>query len=316
MGTYTLFGFSEEVDWRPLHFVKPIDDVRVCSACRLVPRKSGFLPCRHVLCEPCYDQCRSRGHVCVMDGEACPEAGVHWREFPDDKLLGREVTCWNKEYGCEATTTVSELVKHFYEKCAHHPSRCPKCSATVLHRNMITHVESRCSAHVLNRALSTPSSQRLPEEMREVQTLLRDIQQSLQSNATENELLNSKVCEVAQQRAQVQEEIAVVVREVAERLDETMKVIEENARRDEEVRREFEELKSTLEKRVADLKTTFETLLRAQKSQADSRSKSQSVVAETVSALREEVQRMKSALADIQHELCPENEPSDNGQEE
>ncbi|KAL1481438.1 hypothetical protein MTO96_034466 [Rhipicephalus appendiculatus] len=313
MGTYTLFGFSEDVDRRPWHFVQPIDDVRVCSACRLVPRKSGFLPCRHVLCEPCYDQCRKRGHVCVMDGEACPEALVDWREFPDAKLLGREVTCWNKEYGCEAITTVSSLSNHFYEKCSHHPSRCPKCSATVLHVHMIDHMESHCSAHVLSRkSSSTPSSAALQDEMRGVQRLLGDIKQHLEKAATEKEQLSSKITEVSQQRQDVQEQIGEAVREVKERIEQTLRVIEENAKKEEEVRREFDELKSTLEQRVADVKATLEASIRAHKSQAEARSKSHSVVTQTVSVLHQEVQRMKAAVEDIQHELCPEGEPSNN----
>lgn len=310
MGTYTLYGFSEDVDRRPWHFVEPIDDVKVCSACRLVPKKSGFLPCRHVLCETCYDQCRKRGHVCVMDGEACPEATVEWREFSDEKLLRREVTCWNKEYGCDAVTTVSSLANHFYEKCSHHPSSCPKCSATVLHRHMIDHMESRCSAHVLSRkSSSTQSPQGLQEEMRGVQMLLGNIKQYLENAATEKQLLSSKITEVSQRRLDVQAQMGEVVREVKERIDQTLRAIEENAKRDEEVRREFDELKSTLEQRVADVKATLEASIRAHKSQAELRSRSQSVVTQTVSALHQEVQRMKSAVEDIQQELCPEGEP-------
>ncbi|XP_037272440.2 uncharacterized protein LOC119164363 [Rhipicephalus microplus] len=313
MGTYTLYGFSEAIDRRPWHFVQPIDDARVCSACRLVPRKSGFLPCRHVLCETCYDQCRSRGHVCVMDGEACPEDLVDWREFSAQKLLGREVTCWNKEYGCEAVTTVSSMANHFYQTCSYHPSRCPKCSATVLQRHMIDHMESRCSAHALSRkSSSTPTSAALQEEMRGVRTLLGDIKQYLEKATTEKKRLSSKIAEVSRQRLDTQEQLGAAVREAKERLEQTLRVIEENAKKDEEVRREFDELKSTLEQRVADVKATLEASIRARKAHAEARSKSQSVVTQTVSVLHQEVQRIKAAVEDIQHELCPEGEPSNN----
>ncbi|KAL1414157.1 hypothetical protein MTO96_007639 [Rhipicephalus appendiculatus] len=88
---YTLSGFSENLDWRTLDFVKPIDDIRVCSACGFVARKTAFLPCRHVLCEPCYEQWKPEVKVCFLDGELCAEKEVHWMEFPEEKMMTREV---------------------------------------------------------------------------------------------------------------------------------------------------------------------------------------------------------------------------------
>ncbi|KAH7934125.1 hypothetical protein HPB49_021640 [Dermacentor silvarum] len=303
--SYKLFGFSEELDWKPLHLVQPIDDARVCSACGFVPKRSGFLPCRHVLCEPCYEQCKNRGHICVMDGEACPETGIHWREFPVDKLFNREVSCWNKAYGCETITTVSNLVNHFHEKCAHHSTRCHKCSATVLQRDMIAHLESSCSAHVLSRKSSTSSSEGIGRnEIQNVQTVLHDIKQCLQNATTEHEHLSSRIGKVLGQRLDAQSELGDVIREMAERINLTLRVIEENVKRDEEVQREFDALKATLEERVADTKLTMEAFVRAQNSQAELRSKAQSDVTQTVSDMHREVQRIKSELENIQHELC------------
>ncbi|XP_050047665.1 uncharacterized protein [Dermacentor andersoni] len=301
--SYKLFGFSEELDWKPLHFVQPIDDARVCSACGFVPKRSGFLPCRHVMCEPCFDQCRNRGHICVMDGEACPEAGVHWREFPVDKLVDREVTCWNKKYGCETITTVASIVNHFYEKCAHHSTRCQKCSATVLQRDMIAHLESCCSAHVLARKYSPSSSEGLGrKEIQNVQSLLHNIKLSLQNAATENEHISSRIGEVVRQRLDAQGELGDVIREVAERINLTLTVIEGNVQRDEEVQREFDALKATLEERMAAVKATMEAFMREHDSQADLRTKAHSDVVRTVSDMHREVQRMKSELEDIQEQ--------------
>ncbi|KAK8757052.1 hypothetical protein V5799_000246 [Amblyomma americanum] len=68
---YTLVGFSPELDWKPLNFVKPIARSRVCSACGLVRKRTALLPCMHVLCESCYAQCGQEGlHVCPLDGPA------------------------------------------------------------------------------------------------------------------------------------------------------------------------------------------------------------------------------------------------------
>ncbi|KAH9380290.1 hypothetical protein HPB48_021910 [Haemaphysalis longicornis] len=90
---YTLFGFSPELDWRPLHFVEPIPPSRICSVCGLVPKVTGSLSCGHVVCKSCYQQCALGGsHACPLDGDACPEEDVYWRCFPSDNLTRRKVS--------------------------------------------------------------------------------------------------------------------------------------------------------------------------------------------------------------------------------
>ncbi|XP_037526078.1 uncharacterized protein LOC119403204 [Rhipicephalus sanguineus] len=148
---YAVSGFSEDLDWSTLHFVKPFDDIRVCSACGVVATKTAFLPCRHVLCEPCYGQWKPRIKVCFLDGELCPENEVHWMEFPAEKLMKREVTCWNRENGCKAITDASSIAGHFHRECQYHSACCLVCSSTVLRRHMIAHLESHCTNYVLDR---------------------------------------------------------------------------------------------------------------------------------------------------------------------
>ncbi|XP_072141004.1 uncharacterized protein [Dermacentor andersoni] len=88
---YTLVGFSDELDWRPMDFVEPIPAYRICKACGLVPRVTASLPCLHVLCKKCYDRCRhDDGRCCPLDGERVREDDVEWREFPVDNLLKRK----------------------------------------------------------------------------------------------------------------------------------------------------------------------------------------------------------------------------------
>ncbi|KAK8780582.1 hypothetical protein V5799_018085 [Amblyomma americanum] len=95
---YTLVGFSPELDWRPLTFLKPIPANRVCSACGLVRKTSALLPCMHVLCEPCHQQCVQDGsQVCPLDGNGYGMEDVHMMECPADELLRREVKCWNED---------------------------------------------------------------------------------------------------------------------------------------------------------------------------------------------------------------------------
>ncbi|XP_077493470.1 uncharacterized protein LOC144104382 isoform X1 [Amblyomma americanum] len=140
---YTLVGFSPELDWRPLTFLKPIPANRVCSACGLVRKTSALLPCMHVLCEPCHQQCVQDGsQVCPLDGNGYGMEDVHMMECPADELLRREVKCWNEDSGCQYATAASGITQHFLLECEHHSVRCLKCSATVLCREVCSHLAS------------------------------------------------------------------------------------------------------------------------------------------------------------------------------
>ncbi|XP_077493996.1 TNF receptor-associated factor 6-like [Amblyomma americanum] len=156
---YTLVGFSDQLDWRPLHFVKPIPANRICSACGIVRRTTALLPCMHVLCECCYEQCaQDGGRVCPLDGHRCQGGDVDWKESAVEEILGRKVSCWNEENGCKAVMAASDISLHFRRQCAHHSARCPKCSATVLCRDMCGHLKADC------RALTTPRTSECQEQ--------------------------------------------------------------------------------------------------------------------------------------------------------
>ncbi|XP_077493485.1 uncharacterized protein LOC144104385 isoform X2 [Amblyomma americanum] len=87
----TLVGFSPELDWRPLSFLKPIPANLVCSACILVRRRTAHLPCMHTLCECCYGQCTKDGSLeCPLDRSAYEEDDVTLMDFSADDLLKRE----------------------------------------------------------------------------------------------------------------------------------------------------------------------------------------------------------------------------------
>uniref|UniRef100_G3MTM0 RING-type domain-containing protein n=1 Tax=Amblyomma maculatum TaxID=34609 RepID=G3MTM0_AMBMU len=97
---YTLVGFSKELDWRPLQFVKPLPPNRVCSACGLVRPKTVFLPCSHTLCLSCYDQCTEENlHACPLDGYECHDEDVISVDFTADELFKREVTWYAERKG-------------------------------------------------------------------------------------------------------------------------------------------------------------------------------------------------------------------------
>ncbi|XP_070383014.1 TNF receptor-associated factor 6-B-like isoform X3 [Dermacentor albipictus] len=142
---YTLCGFTEELDWRPLHFVEPVPAHRICGACGVLPRKTAFLPCRDVLCKRCYEQCvLDDGHACLLDGDQFLPEDAEWRDFPLENLLRRKIKCWNEERGCDVVLPASELNKHFCNDCEHHATSCPKCSKLVLRSNVSAHLQSKC----------------------------------------------------------------------------------------------------------------------------------------------------------------------------
>ncbi|KAK8762299.1 hypothetical protein V5799_026428 [Amblyomma americanum] len=142
---YTLVGFSAELDWRPLHFVKPIPSYRVCCACGLVRQKTALLSCSHTLCVSCYEL-SAQGSVCVCprDGHHCDREDVELKKCPDDEVLKRKVKCWNEGSGCKAVLPASQITQHFHRECRHHSIRCPKCSAAVLSSEVWAHLESEC----------------------------------------------------------------------------------------------------------------------------------------------------------------------------
>nr|XP_054921105.1 uncharacterized protein LOC126518991 isoform X2 [Dermacentor andersoni]XP_054921106.1 uncharacterized protein LOC126518991 isoform X2 [Dermacentor andersoni]XP_054921107.1 uncharacterized protein LOC126518991 isoform X2 [Dermacentor andersoni] len=90
---YTLCGFSQELDWRPLHFVEPVPAHRICNACGVIPSSTALLPCEHVLCRSCYVHCllEDEVHACPLDGDHFVEEDAQWIHFPLENLLKRKV---------------------------------------------------------------------------------------------------------------------------------------------------------------------------------------------------------------------------------
>ncbi|XP_037502094.1 uncharacterized protein LOC119377519 [Rhipicephalus sanguineus] len=230
--SYAVFGFSENLDWSTLHFVKPIDDIRVCSACRVVARKAAFLPCRHVLREPCYEQWKPRVKVCFLDGDLCPESEVHWRVFPVERMMKSEVSCWNRANGCETITDVSRIADHFHRDCEYHTTCCPECSSTVLRRDIIAHLESHCVKHVLNRESSTPPREGVFKEVEDIREGLRCLEWTFR-NASPNTacLLSSPPSITANDEANLQPllKMEVEVKQISQMMEQASSAMEERS---------------------------------------------------------------------------------------
>ncbi|XP_037500452.1 TNF receptor-associated factor 6-like [Rhipicephalus sanguineus] len=162
---YTLVGFSDELDWRALDFVEPIPPNRICTACGLVTRVTAFLPCLHVFCKKCYEQCcHDDGHCCPLDNHLVVEEDVEWREFPVMNLLKRKVKCWNEDRGCNIVLPASELSQHFCKDCDHHSICCPRCSIVVHCSSVFAHMQSECRDHVMSVASGNPQTKTTGEK--------------------------------------------------------------------------------------------------------------------------------------------------------
>ncbi|XP_037525380.2 TNF receptor-associated factor 6-like [Rhipicephalus sanguineus] len=178
MHRYTLFGFSHQLDWRPMYFVEAIPAHRICEVCGLLTQWTVLLPCRHVVCKACYGQCFvNEDHECPVDSVQFREDDVQWMEFPVENLLKRKVQCWNQENGCDTIMNASDIFKHFIEDCDHHSTRCPNCSELVLYRSACAHRRSNCSTHASsNQARQlNPSQSSVQEAMSTaLQTILHE----------------------------------------------------------------------------------------------------------------------------------------------
>ncbi|KAH7932750.1 hypothetical protein HPB49_002252 [Dermacentor silvarum] len=128
--SYTLLGYSRDLDWRPTRFVGPVPSVRVCSLCGLIPEATVQLPCAHVLCRLCFDGCLRQGGVCPIDGQGFARDDAEWISLSLESFMRRKVRCWNDVNGCDAVIEVSKIADHFSNECAFHATSCSRCGST------------------------------------------------------------------------------------------------------------------------------------------------------------------------------------------
>uniref|UniRef100_A0A023G7R9 TRAF-type domain-containing protein n=1 Tax=Amblyomma triste TaxID=251400 RepID=A0A023G7R9_AMBTT len=143
-GTQTVFGFGAGLNWRPTFFSNPFPSTSVCSACGFVPSTIATLPCRHFLCQLCYDRSAGKHGHCPLDAEPIEDESVVWSTMSKDSILGRKVRCWNAENGCDVEDTASAVLDHFNSGCEFHTAACPRCGEKMPHRDIPNHLESTC----------------------------------------------------------------------------------------------------------------------------------------------------------------------------
>ncbi|KAH6942203.1 hypothetical protein HPB50_001772 [Hyalomma asiaticum] len=187
--TYTVFGYGTSLDWRPTTFVIPFPPGRLCSACGLVPPATATLPCRHQLCQSCFDRRDSSGKKrCPLDKSSFQNEDVVWVMYSKDSVLGRKVRCWNAANGCDSEDAASAMLLHFTSACRFHAGKCPTCGASVLHKDFPDHLETGCSPTSSSSGIEQSLSENSANAFMEVKDALRKLSEE---NASLQTRLNS-----------------------------------------------------------------------------------------------------------------------------
>ncbi|XP_049274357.1 TNF receptor-associated factor 3 isoform X1 [Rhipicephalus sanguineus] len=306
--SHAVYGFSESLDWTTLHFVKLIDDIRVCSACRAVARKTAFLACRHVLCEPCYEHWKSRGsHVCFLDGDLCPENEVYWMEFPAEKMMKSEVSCWNRENGCEIIADVSSITDHFHRDCEHHSACCPKCSSTVLRKDIIAHLESQCASHVLRIKSTTPPSQAELKDMTGIWEGVRGVESALRNASHNDALLHNSLQGVTaknEENGDSLSKMAVEVAQMSQVTKQTLSAVERSSKGHANQTADLTTCKESLCSKLDEIERAADELRRCESAAQQDMSQCEKY-AENLHELKTEMQSMSSMLRELRN-ILPE----------
>lgn len=169
------------VNWRPTRFVDEVPSSRVCSLCRMIPKRTLLLPCSHALCQQCHATAsRIAGGRCPLDQEPFEESECLAYDLFARNAKILKVHCWNDTRGCQFEGIVEDMLRHYETGCAFHAVECPRCGERVLHREMSSHYVRGCSTSVSPRAEDTssePAALTLEEvnaALEELKALLRD----------------------------------------------------------------------------------------------------------------------------------------------
>ncbi|XP_070376837.1 uncharacterized protein [Dermacentor albipictus] len=166
------------VNWRPTRLFDEVPNSRVCSLCRMIPKRTVLLPCGHALCQSCHAATLEGGvGQCPLDREAFEEAECVGYEFPARKANAVKVYCWNEAHGCEYTGTMDRMLEHYENECTFHTVECLRCGEGVQHRDLPTHYAAGCSAGVSTAI--TESSQPTAVTLEDLNAALEDVKAML-----------------------------------------------------------------------------------------------------------------------------------------
>nr|XP_054927818.1 uncharacterized protein LOC129385296 [Dermacentor andersoni] len=137
------------VNWRPTRFLDEVPSSRVCSLCRMIPKRTVLLPCGHALCQSCHAASLEGGvGRCPLDREPFEEEECVGYVFPTRKANAVKVYCWNEAHGCEYTGTMDHMLQHYENECTFHTVDCLRCGEKVQHKDLPTHYAAGCRAGV------------------------------------------------------------------------------------------------------------------------------------------------------------------------
>ncbi|KAH6922744.1 hypothetical protein HPB50_018784 [Hyalomma asiaticum] len=137
------------INWRTTWLVEEPAVTRLCSVCRIIPKKTVKLPCGHFFCASCHDSCSLGGAgKCPMDLTPFKDAQCTSLNFPPKKSKRLRVYCWNEPKGCQFIGTLEELLPHFEGQCGFHTGVCERCRRHILQTDFVTHLRAGCGSRV------------------------------------------------------------------------------------------------------------------------------------------------------------------------
>nr|XP_054924903.1 uncharacterized protein LOC129383911 [Dermacentor andersoni] len=137
------------VNWRPTRFVDDVPSSRVCSLCRIIPKRMVVLPCGHNLCQSCYAGSHHEYlSLCPLDLRSFQEAQCIAYQFHDRKAITVKAHCWNEAHGCKYKGTIDRMLQHYENECRFHTVECERCGEGVRHIDLAMHYTygTGCSA--------------------------------------------------------------------------------------------------------------------------------------------------------------------------
>ncbi|XP_064479959.1 TNF receptor-associated factor 2-like [Ornithodoros turicata] len=145
-----LVGFSEALDWRPMHFVD-LPAVSACSLCGMVPKETFVLECLHSLCPQCYQGVCRRDRRCPIDDETFQQSEVRSVTLKATLVQKLKVGCPNSKQGCDFVGSVERMQCHFLQDCGYHVTICKTCGDRVLGSDMVRHFKEECRTQCTSR---------------------------------------------------------------------------------------------------------------------------------------------------------------------
>ncbi|KAK8764870.1 hypothetical protein V5799_032521 [Amblyomma americanum] len=130
---HILWGYDSFIDYRPITFVDPLPEHRVCFLCFEVPPFLWMIPCGHVMCRNCVtfdtqvvDSAATAMAICLKDNTEYTTADVQRLDFNAKELGTLRVYCPNLENGCTHSSELRHLESHYPRHCLHEPTSCTR----------------------------------------------------------------------------------------------------------------------------------------------------------------------------------------------